>query len=260
MKKLIEAIEEGKKKGALLLMGHVVAGYPNYTTSLAAAKGICKGGAAFLEVQFPFSDPCADGPVIESACYKSLENGFTAEQGFRMVHELTSATNTAIIIMTYANIIFRYGIEKFITKAQEAGCSALIVPDLPPEQDEDLKKIANAHGIGVIFIAAPGAAPERIKFISEKSDGLLYTVARRGITGNKTAIVEETFEWITTVQANSLKPVALGFGIQSKEQTAALQGKVPIVVAGSYFVNTITALKANDNPEIVLEKAAKSLF
>lgn len=260
MRKLTDNLNKGLKNKEMLLMGHVVACYPDFETSLQAAKGICKGGASFLEVQFPFSDPCADGSVIESASYKALENGFKTELGFKMVKELTDTTDTAIIIMTYANILFNYGIEKFVKKAQAAGCEAMIVPDLPPENDEKLKEIANKHNIGVIFIATPGAAPERIKFISEKSDALLYTVARRGITGARTDIIDETYEWIKTVEANSSKPIALGFGIQSREQTNALQGKVPVVVAGSYFVNIITGLKKGDNPEKILAEATKELM
>lgn len=258
MNKLLENIKN-IKDDSLLLMGHVVAGFPDYETSLKAAKGICRGNASFLEVQFPFSDPNADGPVIENACYKSIEAGFKVEDGFNIVKELSSCTDTAIIIMTYANIIYKYGIGKFIKKAVESGCSALIVPDLPLESDEKLLKTAEENGIGVILIAAPGCDGERIRTLSKKSFGLLYTVARRGITGSRTDITGKTKEWIKLVNDNSSKPVALGFGIQSKDQTDKLKGIVPIVVAGSYFVNIISELEKNADIETELINAVKKL-
>ncbi len=260
MNTLLKNLEAGINNNNCMLMGHVVAGFPDAKTSIEAAKGICSGGASFLEVQFPFSDPNADGPVIENACYTSIENGFTVEDGFKIVRELSSSTTTAIIIMTYANIVFKYGVQLFVKKAKECGASALIVPDLPVDYDEGLMHYAIENGMGVILIATPGCDGKRIKDLSDASFGMLYTVARRGTTGNKTDLNAETDEWIQLVKNNSTKPIALGFGIQSKEQTDKLKGVVPIVIAGSYFVTIIAKLKKNENVQSELEKASKALF
>ncbi|HOJ63563.1 MAG TPA: tryptophan synthase subunit alpha [Spirochaetota bacterium] len=220
-------------------MGHIVACFPDYDKSLIAANAICKGGADFIEVQFPFSDPTADGPTIEEACYIAIENGFTVNKGFDLTEKIIKNNDTAVLIMTYANIIFKYGIDRFLNKARDIGVSGVIVPDLLPEQDEGLNTLCKKNGIHNILIATPGDIPERIKELSYIGSGFLYTVMRRGITGKKTDITEETENWLKMVKSNSNLPVAAGFGIQSRSQIESLIGKADIAVVGSYFVKKI---------------------
>ena len=221
------------------LMGHIIAGFPDYDISLKAANSICKAGIDFIEVQFPFSDPTADGPTIEEACYKSIENGFTVEKGFRLVENLIKSTDVAVLIMTYANIIFKYGIKNFLDRAKDIGVSGIIVPDLLPENDEGLNEYCDKKNIYNILICAPTDSESRIIELSKLGKGFLYTVIRRGITGKKTDITEETINWLKIVRNNSKLPIAAGFGIQSKEQIRFLIGKADIAVVGSYFVKKI---------------------
>lgn len=224
-----------------VLMGHIVAGYPNKEISIQAGIGICEGGAKYLEVQFPFSDPNADGAIIEDASHQSLKNGFKIKDGFDIIKNLVQNTASEILIVSYANIIYSYGIESFVKKTKEAGAKGLIIPDLPFEEDEGLRKIATKHHLQVIELIAPGATSQRIKKLSNTPSDFVYVVARTGTTGNKTSIDEELLQWIDFVKSHCNKKIALGFGINSNAQIKALDGKVDIVVVGSYFVQKITS-------------------
>jgi tryptophan synthase alpha chain len=211
----------------------------------------------FLEIQFPFSDPFADGPIIEGACYTALENGFKIEKGFNLVGEITKASEIPVFIMTYGNIIFKYGIEKFIIKAKENGVSGFIIPDIPPEQDEGLNDLIRKHGLTNILLVTPSCDAKRIKYISGICSGFLYTVMRRGITGKKTDIDHEVNDYLELVKANSSMPIAVGFGIQSKDQIKYLENKADIAIAGSYLVKAIS--DAYKNKENISEKLKLSL-
>lgn len=226
------------------LMGHIIAGYPNLESSFYAALGICKAGASYLEVQFPFSDPNADGPIIEKACNVSIKNGFKVAQGFELLHSLSAQVSTKLLIMTYANIIFSYGIERFLQEAKKSRVWGIIVPDLPPESDENLRALASKIQICVISLIAPKATQNRIHYLSQISDEIVYVVARSGTTGAKTKIDSELAKWIGFVKTNCKKPIALGFGINSNEQVCEIKktGEVEIIVAGSYFVQKIAEM------------------
>ncbi|MCE3039117.1 tryptophan synthase subunit alpha [Helicobacter anatolicus] len=223
----------------IVLMGHIVGGFPTKETSLQAAQGIIEAGAKYLEVQFPFSDPSADGIVIEEACNIALKNGFKIQDGFDIIQELSQKAE--ILIMTYANIVFRYGVENFVKKAKESGAKGLIIPDLPIYQDEGLRKFAKKFHLYVVELIAPNTTQERIKILSQKSQGeFIYAVARAGITGSKTIISQDLFDYLDRIAKNCDKKIALGFGIQSYKQIQAIKDKIDIVVAGSYFVKQIT--------------------
>lgn len=248
------------------LMGHIVAGYPNLELSFYAALGICKAGASYLEVQFPFSDPNADGPIIEKACNISIENGFKVKEGFELLCSLGAQVSTKLLIMTYANIIFSYGIEKFLQKAKKSGVWGIIVPDLPPEVDENLRILASKIQICVISLIAPKATQNRIHYLSKISDEIVYVVARSGTTGAKTKIDSELTKWISFVRANCKKPIALGFGINSNQQVYEISktGEIEIIVAGSYFVQKITEISEQNikpqNIEAELNAHTKALM
>lgn len=260
-KKIAEKLKNIKAEKRIGFMGHIVAYYPDYKSSLDAGVAICKAGADFLEVQFPFSDPTADGPTIESACYTAIENGFKVENGFKLVEEIVRNSDTAILIMTYANIVYKYGVSDFIQKAKEIGASGLIIPDLPPEEDEGLIEKAESNDIDTILIATPGDDEKRIKELSNKGSGFLYTVARRGITGKKTTIDNDAKEWFTLVRKNSLLPVAIGFGINSKEQIEELKDYCDIVVIGSHFVKIIKdAYEKKKSIKVALIDEINALF
>lgn len=249
-----------RKCDELQLMGHIVAGYPNIESSFNAALGICTAGASFLEIQFPFSDPNADGIAIESACNEALAQGFKVEMGFSLLSKLyntlsQTANPTKLIIVTYANLIFTYGIESFLKKAKECGVWGIIVPDLPMESDESISVLAKRYHIALILLITPMTPKKRMKHIAKKSNKIVYVVARAGITGDSTQFNSAFFAYLHKVHKCCKKPIALGFGISSYTQVATLKGKVDIVVAGSYFVRFIATLAGqNLAPEAYFER------
>ena len=259
--KIKEKIDEIAKNKKIGLMGHIIAGFPNIETSYLAAIAVGGGGVDLLEVQFPFSDPTADGPTIEGACYEALSNGFKIADGFELVKRVTTTLTIPILIMTYSNIVFKYGVEKFVKKSKESGVSGLIVPDLPLENDEGLNKYCQNYGIDNIFVVAPGCSKDRIKKLSQNGSAFLYTVARRGITGKKTEIDSSVTEWLKLVKENSVLPIATGFGIQSKAQIDELITKSDIAVVGSYFVNAIKdAFQKGLDIKTTLSNSTKNLI
>ena len=228
----------------IALMGHIVAGFPNFDASLEAAFGIALGGAEYLEVQFPFSDPNADGIAIANACEVALKNGFNTDLGFEFLAQLQcklaqNNLKTKLLIMTYGNILFCYGVKKFFFFFLERGIYWLIVPDLSLHNDEKLFKKAKKMGLENIALIAPLTKPKRMKKLSKASGAFVYVVARNGITGDTTRIDESLLDYIELVKKHCKKPLALGFGIQSKEQIDALRGIVPIAIVGSAFVRHI---------------------
>ena len=228
----------------IALMGHIVAGFPNFDASLEAAFGIALGGAEYLEVQFPFSDPNADGIAIANACEVALKNGFNTDLGFEFLAQLQcklaqNNLKTKLLIMTYGNILFCYGVKKFLQKARERGIYGLIVPDLSLHNDEKLFKKAKKMGLENIALIAPITKPKRMKKLSKASGAFVYVIARNEITGDTTRIDESLLDYIELVKKHCKKPLALGFGIQSKEQIDALRGIVPIAIVGSAFVRHI---------------------
>lgn len=238
------------------LMGHIVACFPDMATSLGAARGIIKGGAEYLEVQFPFSDPNADGVVIQSACDRALQSGFRVKDGFAMVESLKDSAK--IIIVTYANIVFKYGAESFVKKAVKSGAWGILVPDLLYDSDMPLKRYARDCGVKIIHLITPSTPQSRMKHIIKHSDGIVYVVARRGITGRTTDVDSALFKYLASVRKLCDKQIALGFGINNPAQIARLRDFADIIVVGSYFVEKIANL-GGKNAQNALREATIAL-
>ena len=174
---------------AARIMTHLVASFPSWEASLEVGKGLVDGGAAYLEVQFPFSDPTADGPHIQVACDEALGAGFTQERGFALVAALRACTGVQIAVMSYANPIFQNGVGRFVQRCRDAGANAIIAPDLPPDYDEGLYAAGNAAGVAVIPVVVPSTLPERLATIVTGTDtDWVYAALRKGITGSYTEI------------------------------------------------------------------------
>ncbi|CAM2833521.1 tryptophan synthase subunit alpha [Helicobacter burdigaliensis] len=243
------------QRNVIDLMGHIVAGFPNYEASLQSALGIALGGAKYLEVQFPFSDPNADGEAIANACEVSLSNGFNTKKGFSFIKELNSLfkehnCTTKILIMTYANILYTYGIKEFLKEAKSCEVWGIIAPDLSLENDENLFSLAKNIGIEPIALIAKTTPTKRIEKLCKRSGEIIYVVARNGITGAKTKIDEDLFAYIDLVKKHTNKPIALGFGIQNRDQINSLKGLVQIAVVGSAFTRHIQSLHSNFKEEL----------
>ena len=224
------------------IMAHMVAGYPDAARSLDVARGLIEGGASYLEVQFPFSDPTADGPDIQAACGSSLQNGFSVAAGFRLLAEIRALTPLPLFLMSYANLLFTRGMESFLLTSREAGASGVIVPDLPPDSDEGLYRIAERLDIHAMPVLSPSMSAERLALIARLDTHFLYATLRSGTTGARTRIDDQSLAFLSSITAlPSQKPVHVmaGFGITSRDQVIALESHVHAVVVGSALVREV---------------------
>ncbi len=231
---------------AVELMAHFVAGYPGMEESRRIGLALAAGGADYLEMQFPFSDPSADGPVIQRACARALAGsgtgggGFTLAGGWDLLSRLRSGleaqgTPVPVFLMSYANLVFTLGVEAFVRRAAAEGAGGLIIPDLVPGADEGLYEAGREAGIAVVPVAAPGLSRERRERIARERPEWIYAALRAGITGGETALSPQTISYLEGLRRIGSRVVA-GFGLRRREQLHQLERYIDCAVAGSYFV------------------------
>ena len=223
-------------------MAHLIAGYPDWDTSLEFGRTLATAGAGYLEVQFPFSDGTADGPIIQAAGYQAIQAGFTVATGFELVTELAASSDVPVAVMSYANLVFQNGVESFVERCARAGAAAIIPPDMPPDYDEGLFATARAAGIQVIPVIAPTVGPERLQLIANASGAgsgaLMYVSLRKGITGSYTEIGADNLRFLEEVRATGAR-IAAGFGVRTRSQVELLNAVVDYVVVGSLLVESL---------------------
>lgn len=217
---------------------HIVAGYPNLADSELIAQKILDTGADILEVQIPFSDPVADGPVIASANEAALLNGATVEKSLDMIQRIVDSTEKPILIMTYFNVVLHYGVEAFCKKALAIGAQGLIVPDYPLDEEagNSLLKYSRDNHLVLIQVIASTTRDDRMKTITERANGFVYCMARTGITGSKTRVDKNTTDYLVNVRKHASIPIAVGFGLSDRAQIEALKSYADIMVVGSALI------------------------
>ncbi|MFP4490259.1 MAG: tryptophan synthase subunit alpha [Spirochaetaceae bacterium] len=220
------------------LMTHMIAGFPDYSRALEIAESLVEGGADYLEIQFPFSDPSADGPIIEKACMEALAAGFRTKEGFSLVHKITTRYEVPVFIMSYASIVYTCGMDQFTAAAAESGATGLIVPDLPFDSDEGLQESARVAGLFAVPVVVPGMSEGRLAALSERRPGYIYTSLRTGITGGVTEIGETNISFLKQLRETGAE-IWGGFGISRRSQIDALSGHLDTVVVGSEILRTI---------------------
>ena len=220
------------------IMAHLVAGYPSREESLRIARGLAAGGASYLEVQFPYSDPSADGPAIQAACDRAIKAGFTPDEGFGLAAEISGAAGLPVFIMGYAGTVYARGVRRFVSDARRAGAAGLIVPDLPPGNDEGLYRYGRELGVPAVPVTAPSVSEGRLARILEESPPYLYASLRTGITGRVTD-VKEASGFLDLLRRKTDARILGGFGIRTRAQVEALYPLVHALVVGSLFVEKI---------------------
>ena len=228
------------------LMSHLVANYPTPELSFAAAEALVDGGADVLEVQLPFTDPSADGAVIQNACATVLSRGATSADGLEFIAKLReNFPKVQIGIMSYGSLVFTPGVENFCRRASEAGVNAMIIPDLPFDCDEGLTTACRKYGMENIPVAAPSMKDERLQKMLDCGFTTVYAALRAGITGMDTKVDDKTIEFLKKFRrpnkSGKVPMVYGGFGIHGREQADAIAPYVDGVVAGSVFVRLIDA-------------------
>jgi tryptophan synthase alpha chain len=229
-----------KKKNETALIPYIMAGDPDLATTKTLVLEMGKAGCDIIELGAPFSDPLADGPTIQKAAIRSLKNHTSIADVLGLIADVRKSSRIPLILMTYYNLIFKYGEERFVNDAAAAGLDGVILPDLPPEEAGTLIPAAKKRGLDTIFLLAPTSTEERIKLVSKVSQGFIYYVSLTGVTGAKLAARNSIKDSLTKIKAATDKPVAVGFGISTPDQAAqvALEGADGVIV-GSALVKVI---------------------
>lgn len=234
---LNEYIDKHKSEKDILLMTHLVLGYPSFDENRKVIEEMATAGVELIELQIPFSEPTADGPVILKANSESLKNNTRVEDCIIFAKEMCSSyPEVSFLFMTYYNIIFVFGEKKFAEFSKQAGIKGFIIPDLPLEEAEAWLGICEDSGLESIFIFTPTHSKERLREISDVSKGFIYCVGRRGVTGIKTDFGSGLSRQIEIYRESSTLPLALGFGVQDRSDVEFLTGKVDIAVIGSQVI------------------------
>ncbi len=229
-----------KREGRAGLVTFITAGDPDYDTSLAILKALPGAGADIIELGMPFSDPMADGPAIQASSQRALRAGQTMEKTLRMVKEFRAADDaTPIVLMGYYNPIYVYPVDRFIADAAETGVDGLIVVDVPPEEDAELRPAATAAGLNFIRLATPTTDARRLPAVLANTSGFVYYVSIAGITGTKAPDLTEVGAHVGRIKAETRLPVAVGFGVKTEKQVSAIAGLAEGVVVGSALVSAI---------------------
>lgn len=241
-----KAFENGKA-----FIGFVTAGDPDLETSEKIILSMAEGGCDLIEIGIPFSDPIAEGPVVQEANLRSLSQGATTDKVLELTKKVSSQTDTPLVYMTYLNVLFKYGYDRFLQKAKDAGISAVIVPDLPFEEKDELQSVAVKYDIDVISMIAPSSS-ERMKKIAYESKGFLYAVTSAGAQNDDNDIKSEIKSVVKAAAEVSDTPVAIGIGINTPEQAKEYSDLADGVIVGSAIVE-IVAEYGKNAPQKVYE-------
>src|ERR1700730_7641940 len=239
MSRIANAIIAQKQKGHAALIPFITVGDPTLELTLDIIDDLTSAGADVIELGIPYSDPLADGPVIQEASLRSLQNGFQLPQVFDVIKEIRKrGKSVPLIVFTYANPILQYGIEKFVQTAKESGADGFIVPDLPIEESGDLLALTDQYGLDLIPLVAP-TSQKRVVEICKQARGFVYCVSSLGVTGERAQFADNLDRFLEQVYASSSVPVGLGFGISTPTQAQSMANKTDAIIIGSAIVRRI---------------------
>ena len=220
----------------ILLMTHIVIGYPSFEDSFKIVAAMVAAGVDIMELQIPFSEPIADGPVILQANQKALAAGTTVARCLEFGQKVAATFDIPFLYMTYYNIAFKYGVERFVEAVAAGGLKGAIVPDLPPEEGREYLAAMDERGLAPIFIYAPTTPDQRMQYLASLGRGFIYCVARKGVTGVETDFSGRLSAYLQRCRRATDLPLALGFGVQGRSDVDFLKGKVDIAVIGTQTI------------------------
>lgn len=254
MNKIDQKLAELKNDKKLGLMTHVVVGYPSLKETEQLVKTMDDVGVDFIELQIPFSDPLADGPTIMKACEDSLNSGTKVKDTFEVASKLTKTVKAPLLFMAYFNTVFKYGVKKFCEESVKAGISGLIIPDIPIEEEANVgfMKSCDESGLKHIHVISPASTDERLKQNSKVANGFVYCTARQGTTDAQKGLDPKIANYLKNVRKNFSVPIAVGFGISSRERIEMIRPYSDIAVVGSAIIDII-----NTHPKNYLEEIRK---
>jgi len=220
-------------------MTHIVLGYPSFEDSFRIIEAMVEGGVDLMELQIPFSEPIADGPVILRANQKALQAGATVEGCLELARRVTECFDISFLVMTYYNIVFKFGVDRFVTAMAERDLRGAIIPDLPPEEGREFLDAMREHDLAPVLIFSPLTPIERMQYLSTFARGFVYCVARKGVTGATTTFSEDLGRYLSRCRKATSLPLALGFGIKEKADIDFLKGKADIAVIGTQTIRIV---------------------
>ncbi|MDJ0782551.1 MAG: tryptophan synthase subunit alpha [Desulfosarcinaceae bacterium] len=223
----------------ILLMTHIVVGYPSLDDSLEIVRTMVEAGVDLIELQIPFSEPIADGPVILKANQQALADGVTVSQCLAFGRTVAAQFAIPFLYMTYYNVLFKNGVDRFADHMRDAGLKGAIVPDLPPEEADDYLNAMGRCGLSPIFIFSPTTTEARMQAIAKVADGFVYCVARKGVTGDQTIFSRQMDEYLTGCRRATGLPLALGFGVKDRSDVKFLEGKADIAIIGTEVLRLV---------------------
>ncbi len=242
MNRIDQTFARLREAGRAALMPYLPLGYPAPELSVRLIRAVAEAGADIVELGIPFSDPLADGPVIQRATHAALQQGMTLARCLDMVREARQAgVGVPLVLMGYYNPILRFGVARCARAARDAGADGLIVPDLPPEEAGSLAGECRAQGLDLVFLAAPTSTPERLRQVAEATQGFVYLVSVTGVTGARDRMADDLAEFVGRVRAITPKPICVGFGIANAETARAVAGLADGVIVGSALVSRLGA-------------------
>jgi len=229
------------KQKDILLMTHIVLGYPDFETSVALAETMVAAGVDIMELQIPFSEPIADGPMILKANEQALQNGATVNDCLNTAKKITSSCSIPFLFMSYYNILYQFGVEHFADTAGKCGIKGMIVPDAPPEEAPEYIAALKSKDLSPIQFFTPNTSYDRMCHLARVADGFVYCVARKGVTGLDTNFSKELDDYLGRCRQATSLPLALGFGIKDRDDISYLKGKVDVAVIGSNILRVFEA-------------------
>ena len=244
MSKIKTAFENGKA-----FITFITCGDPDLETTAAAVRAAALNGADLIELGIPFSDPTAEGPVIQGANIRALRGGVTTDKVFELVRELRRDVEVPMVFMTYANVVFSYGGERFISTCRDIGIDGLILPDLPFEEKEEFQPLCRKYGVDLISLIAP-TSENRIAMIAKEAKGFLYIVSSLGVTGMRSEIKTDLNSIVDAVRRNTDIPCAIGFGISTPEQAKIMAEISDGAIVGSAIIKLLEKY-GKDAPEFI---------
>ena len=233
MTEIADAFKNGKA-----FITFVTCGDPNLETTKSVIRSLQDNGADLIELGIPFSDPTAEGPVIQAANTRALSGGVTTDSIFSMLEEMRGEIKVPMVFMTYANVVFSYGTERFVKRCKDVGIKGLILPDVPYEEREDFAPACEKEGLSLISMVAPTSS-DRISMISKQAKGFIYLVSSLGVTGTRSEITTDIGAITKIIRQNSSTPVAVGFGISNPEQARKMAVNADGVIVGSAIVRLL---------------------
>lgn len=231
--RIADAFQNGKA-----FIPFVTCGDPDLETTAAIVRAMAENGADLIELGIPFSDPTAEGPVIQGANIRALSGGVTTDKVFDLVRDVRRDVTIPMVFMTYANVVYSYGAEKFIATCKDVGIQGLILPDIPFEEKEEFLDLCHTYGVDLVSLVAPTSA-DRIAMIAREAEGFLYIVSSLGVTGTRTEISTDLDSIVKVVRENTDTPCAIGFGISTPEQCAKMGAIADGAIVGSAIVKLV---------------------